>query len=505
MAIKTEKQNFSEVITIDSVSLKSYKYTKNELQPFNLDKSSKKSFFISYIQSKDVISASINLSRNISEDDIEDAIEIKVYDELGLDSTINYKITYLEVDVEDTANKLFNVFVIDAAIVGAQLSEIQKKTSYIDYVTTAPFLIKSLYQKALLEPDGIDCFIYFQKNDAFLALYKGGEYLYSKSLAYSLTQLTERFCELVGERVSEEDFHTLLTTEGLKSTNPSHQSHLMQLFGELFLHVNDVLIFAKRSFSIEQIDRVYIGSEVGILIGIDEYAKSYLGLESFEFNFSISINSKEWYVDQIHILMALTSQVYLDEKDDELNFSIFKRPPPLKERPVGKLLGVIAASLILSFAYPAYQFGFSQFLQLKINKNTDDFNKLSLKTSAIRAEIARVNQEKEKIIGLLKKESEKLDFRKKLLTEINKKRTDYNMKILILSELINISNQYKSKISMIEYDKNNLTLSIQNTNEKNITEFITALTKLQKYKISTDEIVLDDKNEVYLSQITIGL
>lgn len=505
MATKTERQSFSEVVSIDSVSLKSYKYAKNELQPFNLDKSNKDSFFISYIQSKDVISASIHISRNISEDDIKDAIEIKVYDELGLDSTIDYKITYLEVEIQDSKNKLFNVFVIDTAIIEKQLSEIQKKTTYIDYVTTAPFLIKSLYKKALLESDGVDCFIYFQKNDAFLAIYKGGEYLYSKSLAYSLAQLTEKFCELIGERISEEDFHKLLTTEGLKSTNPSYQSHLMQLFGELFLYVNDVLIFAKRSYSIEQIDRVYIGSEVGILIGIDEYAKSYIGLESFEFNFSITINSKEWYVDQIHILMALTSQVYLDEKDDELNFSIFKRPPPLKERPIGKLLGVIATSLILSFAYPVYQFGHSQFLQLKINKNTDEFNKLNKRTTVIRAEIARLNQEKEKIIALHKKEAEKLNFRKRLLTEINKKRTDYNMKMLILSEIINISNHYKSKISVVEYNENNLKISIQNESDKKITEFIAELTKLKKYKISTDKIAQDEKNKLYLSQITIGL
>ena len=60
--------------------------------------------------------------------------------------------------------------------------------------------------------------------------------------------------------------------------------------------------------------------------------------------------------------MALTSQVYLEEKDDTLNFSIFKRPPPLKHRPVGKLLGVGAASLIIALVYPAYQFGIHSIL-----------------------------------------------------------------------------------------------------------------------------------------------
>ncbi len=505
MPEKSNKNDFSEIVSIDPVSLQSYKYAKNEIKPFRLEKSNKNSFFISYIQSKDVISATVDISRNIPDSDLKDAIEIKVYDELGLDSAIEYTITYLETETNDTKNRIFNVFVIDTALVDTQLSDIRKKTHYIDYVTTAPFLISSLYQKALLESEGTDCFVYFQKNDAFLAIYRGGEYLYSKSLHYSLTELTEKFCELIGERIDEDDFYKLLTTEGLKSTNISYQSFLMQLFGELFLYINDVIVFAKRSYSIETIDKIYIGSEIGSFIGVDEYAKSYLGLESYEFNFSIAINSKEWYVDQIHILMILTAQVYFENRDNKLNFSIYQRPPPFKERPVGKLIGVIAASLILTTAYPAYQYGHSQFLQIKINQATSKYKKANAKANVIRAKIAKLKKDRAKIVALVKKESEKLEFRKKLLTEIHKKKTDYSMKALILVELINISNKYKSKMDVITYDKNNIKLSIQNRSEKKITEFIKELTKLKKYKITTDKIKKDLKNNLYLSQIVVGL
>jgi len=505
MAKKDTTQGFSDIVSIDPVSLKAYKYAKNEIQPFELKKSDKSSFFISYIQSRDVITATIDINRNIPEEDIDTAIEIQVYDELGLDSTIDYKITHLEIETSDTKNRAYNVFVIDAILLQTQLGEIKKKTSYIDYVTTAPFLIKSLYQKSLLESDGIDCFIYFQKNDAFLAIYRGGEYLYSKSLHYSLTQLSEKFSELIGERISDDDFYKLLTTEGLKSTDSSYQSYLMQLFGELFLYVNDVLIFAKRSYEIESVDKIYIGSEVGPFIGVDEYVKSYIGLEAFEFNFSIAINSKEWYIDQIHILMALTSQVYLEDKNEELNFSIFRRPPPLNERPVGKLLGVIAASLILSFAYPAYQYGHSQFLQININKNTSKFKILNKKTSAIKAEIKKLKAQKAKVQALVKKEADKLGFRKKLLTEIHSKKSDYDMKAQIFLELFDISNKYKSKLSIVDLSDNNIKISIQNKNEKKITEFIEELTKLKKYKISTDKIEIEANTRLYLSQITIGL
>lgn len=162
----------------------------------------------------------------------------------------------------------------------------------------------------------------------------------------------------------------------------------MQLFGEIFLYISDVLVFTKRSYNIDFIDRIYLGSEIGTFSGIEEYGKSYLGLESFEFNFSIAINSKEWYIDQIHILMMLSAQLYMENPDDNLNFSIYKRPPPLKYRASGKLLGILAASIIVSLAYPTYQFAYHTFLSIKAAKETSEYNELFQKTSAIRQELA---------------------------------------------------------------------------------------------------------------------
>ncbi len=500
-----KNKNFSSIISVDPITLNSYEYFKNEIKINKLEKSKKDSFTISYIPSKDIISATIDMSRNIPDSDLKDAIEIKVYDELGLDSAVNYSITYLETETNDTKNRTFNVFVIDASSVEERLSPIKKHTKYIDYATGAPFLMQSLYKKAFIEPEGIDCFVYFQKDDAFLAIYREGEYIYSKSLHYSLTQINEKFCELIGERIEDKDFNNLLTREGLKGTNLDYQQHLMKLFGEIFLYINDVIIYAKRSYSLESIDKLYIGSEIGELLGIEEYAQSYLGLESHDFNFSIAINSKEWYIDQIHILMILAAQSYFEEKDDSLNFSPFRRPPPLSKRPLGKLLGVLAASIVLSLSYPTYQIGYSYFLQLKLNKQTKTFIKLHKKTSAIKNRLASLKQEKNRIDGLLKKKKNKFEFRKKLLTEIYNKKISYPMKALILAEFFKISNKYNSKIDDIKFKNNEFIFNIQNRSDKKITEFIKNLTKLDKYNINTDKIEKVDKKQKYISKVTIGL
>ncbi len=505
MAKVLDKRYNSEVISIDPLSLVSYAYSKNEIKLKKLEKSDKDSFYISYIQTRDVISATIDISRNIPDSDLKDAIEIKVYDELALDSSIEYAITYLETESKDSKNRTFNIFIIDLNFVTSKLARIKEKIRYIDYVTSAPFLIKALYYKNFIEPEGTHCFIYFQKSDAFLAIYKGGEYIYSKSLHYSLKEINEKFCELIGERVDEEDFYKILVNEGFKITNSVYQQNLMQLFGEIFLYINDVLVFAKRSYNIDYIDKMYIGSEIGSFTGIEEYAKSYLGLEAYDFNFSIAINSKEWYVDQIHILMMLSAQIYMENPDDRLNFSIHKRPPPLKLRPVGKLLGVFAASVIFSLAFPAFQIGYNAYLNLTLSNAAENYDEVYKKTSSIKEQLSILKTEKEKVDNLLKNETSKFEFRKKLLNEIYTKKITYPMKARILLEIFELSNMNACKIASLEFHTNVLQLSIHNNSEKKITEFIKDLAALKKYKINTDRIIKDDTLKLYTSTISIGL
>ncbi|MDX1808112.1 MAG: hypothetical protein R3331_01100 [Sulfurospirillaceae bacterium] len=501
----SKQNNYTNIVSVDPITLTSYEYSKNEIKINKIEKSKRDSFFTSYIPSKDIINATIEMSRNISDEDLKDAIEVKVYDELGLDSAVNYSITYLETETNDTKNRTYNVFVMDSLLVDERLGAIKKYTKYIDYATGAPFLLQSLYKKNFLEPDGVYCFIYFQKEDAFLAIYRDGEYLYSKSLHYSLTQINEKFCELVGERVDEKDFNDLLTNDGLKGSNLDYQKHLMKLFGEIFLYINDVLVYAKRSYALEAINKIYIGSEIGDLLGIEEYAQSYLGLESHQFNFNIAINSKEWYIDQIHILMILSAQSYFEEKDDALNFSPFKRPPPLFKRPLGKVIATIAASIIISMAYPVYQLGFDYILNMQLNQKSQEFRVLNKKTNNIKNQLAAIKSEKDKVNTLLDKESNKLNFRKKLLREIYAKKISYPMKAIILTELFNITNKTDSKIQDVEFKKNIFTFDIQNVSDKKITEFIKKLTDLKKYKINTDKIVKDEKKNIYLSKVSIGL
>lgn len=500
----SEKKGFSAIVSVDLDSKRAYRFERNEIKLHNLDKSSKTDeFYISYIYTKDIISSTLEISRSIPDSDLQDAVEIKAYEELGLDTATEYKITFFETEANDTKNRLLNVFAINAELVKEQFAPIKSKTKYIDYITTAPFLVGALYQKNILEKEGVQCFVYLQKNDAFLTLYRGGSYLYSKSLRYSLKEISEKFCELLGERIEEEDFYQMLSSEGMRPSNMGHQKYLMQLFGEIFLYINDVLIFAKRSYGIDTIDQFYFGTEVGTIGGIDEYSKSYIGLESYDFNFNIAINSKEWYVDQMHILMVLTAQAYFESQNEAENFTIFKRPPAFSKRPSGKLAGILAASLLLSFAYPAYQYGYGTKLAFDTMNKKEEFTKLNTEANALRATLAALGAEKKELDLKFSQQDERLQFRKKLLNEIHEKKANYPMKGVIMSDLIDLINNRGIRVSKIVEAEGKMILSLRSQSDKKLTELLKDISEKERYSVSTEEIIKKEDTFFYTSDVVI--
>ncbi|MDR1007009.1 MAG: hypothetical protein LBL65_00395 [Campylobacteraceae bacterium] len=512
--LKKEKSgNYaSSIVTIDPYSVTSYTFDSNEMRENDLHKSSFKnsSFFISYVMTKDIVSGTLEISRSIPESDLKDALEIKAYEDLGLDSSINYKINYIETaaSASDQKNYIYDVFAVNSDIIMQNFLPLRKKISYVDYITAAPFLIGALYRKGIIDQHGgAECFIYFQKNDAFLALYQNGHYLYSKSLRYSLREINERFCSLLGERIDEDTFFSMLKKDGLNTTDIKYQQQFMKLFGEIFLYINDISVYAKRYCNISQIARVYIGTDIGIIFGMNEYAKSYMGVEAFDFNFNISINSRENYIDQIHVMMALAAQIY-EESDDNsttTNFTIFKRPDPLSKRPAGKFLAVAGLALAVSLAYPAYQYGVGAYKLISYNIKKSKYNDVKPQADALRVQLSSLKSQSEAINEQLTAERTILRTRTSLLEEIRSKRIDYAMKATVISDMVSLSNNNSVKIEKIEQHNNTVVISLVGPDEKRFTEFINAIADTKKYSVRTKEISKDANTSRYRSDINMEI
>ncbi len=494
------------IVSVDPVSLQSYSYRNNMISYHNIDKSSpKKELYVSYLPTKDIISGIVEVSRRLDEEDIEGAIESEAYESLGLDASVEYKFIHLETNTTDSKNRTFNVFAFDSNLISKVFEGVTAKTSYIDYITAAPFLIGMIYEKKLLDPDNIDCFVYFQKGDAFLTIYQNGQYLYSKSLNYSLVQVNEKFCELMGERIDEEDFYNLLAKDGLQTTNVTYQQYLMQLFEEIFLYISDVLVFFKRSYGVESIDNIYIGTEIGDIVGMNEYSRNYLGIDTKPFNFNTAKNKSEWHIDQIQLLMMYAGQAYAELKEESLNLTIFKRPPPFSKRPSGILTMILMGTLAVALAYPLVQYGQGFYYNVDSSIKQTEYEDVYREAQKMRVQIAKLTKQKIQAIKKKNEENKILSFRLSILDKIHEKKVNYPMKGVILNELANLINKRDIKITQLVDTNETIIISLRSKSDKQLTELLKDISLTDKYKVNTDEIGKIKNKNLYESNVTTGV
>jgi hypothetical protein len=351
MSKKTE-HSFSSVISVNPYKDTYLSGISSFLSQTNSPEFSKEQYAISYLNTKGFINSQISISKNIPEEDLHDAINNKVYDELALDQAVTYQIQFIETfNSLDEDNRNFHVFIIDPLTIEETFSIVTSKIKYIDTIIPSPLLLKSLYEKEIIETGGVHCFIYFQENDAFITVYSEKEFLYTKSINYSFLQMHERFCELYGERVEFENFIEFFSEHNLKETNSDYKEYFIKLYKEIFANANDILTYVKRAYELEKIEHVYIGSQIQTVTKLDEMTEVELGIKSSNFEFNYGFESDGAYIDQLHALMHIYTTLPKDEKYD-CNFTTYHRPPKFMQRESGKIILLSVASLVLAFMYP---------------------------------------------------------------------------------------------------------------------------------------------------------
>lgn len=508
-----QKQAFSSTISVNPYNNSFYTGTTTQIKVADKPQYQKDQYAVSYLKTQDFITTQISLSQNIAEEDIGDAIENKIYEELGLDMAIEYQINYVKAsdEVED-GNKSYHVFVVDPLTINEAYVGVTEQIKYIDQITPVPLLLRTLYKKEIIEDNGTHCFIYFQSDDAFLTLYKDGEFLYTKSLKYSFSKMHDRYCELLGEQIELSEFTKLLSEEGLRSSESENQQFLIKLFGEVFLHINDVMTYAKRAFELDRINKVYIGSEVGAIIGMDEYSQTYLGLDSSDFDFNYGFETEEWYIDQIHLLMQLTAQLEPEDRY-ECNFTRFYRPPPFEKRASGQLIITVAASIVIAMVYPGVYWTMDGIESIRKAALESDYQAVHLQRQDRENQINHHTAEMEKIKTLVKNEMKALDDKKSVLTKIHDVKVNYPMKAKRISDLTQDLNKYNVQLDEILYTEDekslekSFTLHLLSSKDKQITNLIEWYTKTRstQYKFTIRKIEFDEETKRYSSELKVVL
>ena len=481
------------IVTLNAYTDKKYIYKNDTFQVLNKLTYNTSNYNSSYLSNKDLISTTVYLSRSIPEEDIADILDIKAYEELGLDQASEYIISSAEVESAGEERE-FHIFVGEPHVLEERFSPIKNQTKYIDLIVPAPLLYKTLYRKEILTDEGTHCFMYFTRHDAFVTLYKNGEFLYSKSIEFSLEQIYDKYCEMVGEKIDENEFFTILETEGLKTTNNDFQQNFMKIFGEVFITINDIIIYVKRAFQLENIDQMYIGSVQGPIIGLDEYSQNYLGLQSSDLNFNYNINNDEWYTDQLQYMMLLSSFDYMDDEDSFVNMTMFPRAPAFVNRAGGQFLIATFAAISMGLAYPLIYLVGSYANDAKIYALNIENNKLQIETDKYK-----------KILGVKKKEMSVLDDRidklsttynakTKTLTSIYDKKVNYRLKSGTFHKIADELLKFDVNVDMLSSKDDVLWISLVSSSDRKLTELIKYISDTHFDEINQIDIELIEKD-----------
>ncbi len=498
---------YKRYVTIDPYNRDFFLYENGIIKSFKNPKFNPKNFYISYLQTKDTIITTIEVSKNIPRDDLKDVVEIKAYEELDLDPALEYKIDFHEIPTPiHEKNIKLQLFVTEPQIIDEVFAETVKKIHYIDYIIPLPLLFKPLYSQEILDRTETHLFIYFQKDDTLFALYSQGSLLYAKSLKYSFEEIAQRLSELKGENIDVNSVIKTLAKDGLKIEDLDEMQYYMQIFSEIFMHINDVLIYAKRANEIEIVDKIFISSDVGYIKGIEEYSHTYLAQEAHDFHFDYPLHTNEPYIEDLHFLMALCAEDILHRYENYPNLTIYKRLPPLLKRPSGELVLVTVATLLLSLAYPLY----NVFMTYKLEHDKvvlqKEYPLIHTKRLALEQRINTLKNEMAKIRKKIAFKQQELERRKKILNQIYDKKVNYILKAKTLADLTQDLVKYKIKTINIENNESIFDFNVTSVDNKNITKFIKyiAENKSDIYEIATREINKTDPNStVYFSKIEV--
>jgi len=511
--IKTQQPTFTSVLSINPYKETYFVGASGKLNQAKSMSFSKTQYTMAFLNTNDFLTALIGISKNIPDEDLAFAIENKAYEELALDMAIEYNIQFVESGHQlDDKERFFHVFIVDPLTMDETFESSVEKIKYIDQIVPVPLLLKGLYQREIVTSVGVHCFIYFQDNDAFFTIYNDHEFVYTKSLKYSIKLMHERFCELYGEQITYELFIDLLSNDGLSSDNKEYQRDLIKLFGELFLHINDVLTYAKRAFELETIDQIYIGSQIGSIAGLDEYSQTYLGLISKAFDYDYGFDTNGVYVDQIHQMMHLYTMTESDERY-ECNFSLYPRPPKFMQRASGKLIAIFGVAMVVAFSYPVAFWSLTFAEELNKTLLDTEYGELHTIKTTREATINLKTVEKNAVTKLVEAEQAELDRQMQTLDKIHDVKVNYPMKAKLTTEFAKDLNKFKVKLQKLAYyetagvegkeDFKGFVFHMISQKDKDITRLLEYLTskKTTRFQFKLEEIAFDEEKDYYISEM----
>lgn len=499
------------IVAFDSEQKNIVKYYPNGTLQIvsNLKQIKKNDVRVSYLNSTKYISEVIEINRNIADEDLYDTIEVELYEELKLNYSENYKILYIEdkhAEPEQPGYKVYDTFVVNTLDLEETFKDTVSSIDFIDYILPAPLMFKSLYNKQIFSKNDkrVDCFIVFENDDAYLSIYRGGEFVYSKSFGYSLNRINEKISELIGQDLSSNNFYANLEryTSG-NEINEVFGSYINQILEEVFINIGEILSFSQRVKKIEYFSNVYITMDQNINAIFLEYARRLLTSQENIEPLDIHYKNYDFTLDPMNSLLFLNARDFVSGNYDIYNISHAKRPIPFQERDSGRMASVILISLLVGSLYPLGELIYSY--KLKLDKSSIDakYKQLVIKKDTYKSQILFLNKEKDRLSSQIQEVNDNMSNKRNIINDIMKYRFNYKSKASTLSDLINYFSNSDVLVDTLDFNDSKIIMNVVSYKDKKITQLIKKINLDNKFNVYTSS--LDDNNSIYKSTMEVNI
>ena len=464
-----------------------YQYIYENGNVVKKELSKEKGIITSFIHPKDVLSIIKKFNKNLSEDEMFLEMEKYIYSYPGVDINKEYKSIFIPIKRDN--NVIIEAILIETDRLLENFEDVLNIYKYIDFISPSFLAWEEYYNITKIESKN-DIFIYFDENEAFLCGYNEGKYLFHKSL-----NRIQTLSKLLNKDINET--LNVLINKGLdvsKYEDTNEFNIIDKFFNEFFLKVFNIINFSINEYQIAKFDRIIFYSPFEIK-GLFAQYENYWALNGIEFKKSIL--STEYN----HLEYLITIFNAKNYTNDNINLTIFHRPPPFLTTKTGKFVLFLILCIFSIISYVMYEYIVisNQQKEVKILRNKylklQKLHDLELKT------VKKYEKEDKflvKEIDNLNKKIGSISNKINKLYTISKEPLFYN----ILAEIAKGMRKYSLKANKIVKKDKNITIIIVSNydNTKEVTSFMNELIKDGFKNVKTSFI--SNKKNYYVSKVS---
>ena len=462
-----------------------------------------KNLICTYIDMEKTLSLRIKLKKETLNKltNIQNFIKTKIYTEYAASNEIiEYIFKYQIVELKNNEVSIEVIFLPKENFY-KMFEEPLNLVGYIDYISFPAFSYKALYQNKNLEPMR-DIFIILLWDKTYITAYQNGQYMYNSIINFGLEGVyNELLNNFEIEGFNKELFFKILQKKGVdrnKYFEDEEEIHeiITAKFSKLIQLIKEEIKIIYNEYDIDNFDRLFITTNNGNIYKMDQYLANFFDYKTFNFYFYEKYNLDKLPISNFLYLSMIETYYSYKNNQQDLNFSLWLRPPTFFYKPTGKLIVSLTSSLTISIiAYTSVKI-YQNMLKNQKNELQQNFSKLVIKKQdmILKQQNLKTKLNKVKKINLL--QIKNINKLVNTINEIKNYKIDKNnYKFYNLLNIIEGLKKYNIKIFNFDIEGKMYKLNIYSKNENDLIKFFKYLEK-NKWKFKNKIIKISNKNYI---------